>query len=470
MNKQNKSRTQYNSPKVNILKIDKDFCFKTHHNDIKATADAFQYYEEHLINLEDFLKSDILLAFDTNLLLNLYKISKQEREQFLKFVNKNANKIIIPAQVEFEYLKHRTKYIKESTALLDELVQQEKAIAKEICEGDKLIVNKLTQLKQHKFIVNDIPDVQTSIDTLCQYINSHSFSEEERNDIKMHINAVEEKLIDKIKKLKDSCITETKDIVLESISKVQILPILSLEELSYLKEYYDQLLQSYNNHKERAECLSYSFPGCGDRGKIKDGNEPYGDFIIYHELLRQMSLKHKNIIFLTKDITKSDWIKPDGTPFIHYIIDSFKNTNQMLYIFNAEKFIPLTFESIIEDDDSGSIGKIEDINEIEVEFANDIKDNEEGCNNPLPLKNITKDRFMSELNVALAWASLSGEGYVSLSYFIRSILGKKHFCYETSYKVKEELRMKNIIEIYKENIDGNDVECIRIKNSQQNNS
>lgn len=125
MNKKNTrpilSKTSKIDVRVRRCKIGEDISFQIECNDLKTTYKAYAYYKEHLKELKDIIDSDIIIALDTNLLLNLYKMSFKERSEFLRFINKNSNRIIITNQVEIEYLRHRVNYIQDLHRTLKEI-------------------------------------------------------------------------------------------------------------------------------------------------------------------------------------------------------------------------------------------------------------------------------------------------------------------------------------------------------------
>lgn len=177
----------------------------------------------------------------------------------------------------------------------------------------------------------------------------------------------------------------------------------------------------------------------------------------------------KDVVFLTRDVSKSDWIRDDGKPFNHYIVDIYRNTEHMLYICNAEKFIPLTFASIVDtdnhetDDDLLIDTKEENSNTQDQVKINDEKEEVEDVEINVPyLREITEERFIDELKTAQSWANEYGDKYVSKQYFIYKILGHKHFNYNTSLEVLAQLVTNGIVTEYTENRDGNEFTCIKL--------
>lgn len=454
--------------------IGKDFCFQLQCDDLKLTYSAYEYYNSHIKDTKDILNENVIIALDTNLLLNLYKMSIKERNEFLCFIDKNASRILIPAQVEIEYLRHRINHIQDFRRTLQELKTTAKKHINTLKDACTTASSQIKSFGDTKIIANDIPTAKEKIQKLVEFIEENSFTDKFKNELDIIYKPLEETLTKGIDLLLEQAIYELDDPVMASLSKVNILRKLTDDEKSYLKEHYDSLLKIFNEKKNiTEEKENYSFPGCGDRKKIKAGNEPYGDFFIYHELLAYMLQNKKDIYFLTKDVTKSDWIKSDGKPFKHYLVDIFKNTNQMLYIFNAEKFIPLTFAPIIETEEKDTEGElIEESNTKKSpdaalparEFSEDTSNFPDSNNIRLSyLRTVSESRFMDELEVANLWANNYGDGYVSKTYFIYGILGPKHFHYGDSKVVLENLKQKGLIEEYTEHKDDRTLICLRIK-------
>ena len=476
MNKKNSKKSLVLSVQQ---KVCENFCFHTLCSDIKLTQSAYDYYSEHLTELKDVISSDVILAFDTNLLLDLYKMSNTERCEFLKFIDNNAHRIIIPSQVEIEFMRHRLEKIEAFQVQLKDLKEQAKQFVTSLKKANKTAASQLKQLSQNSLVKNDMADVIPLINVLKEYIDNNDSSDEFKNKLDELVEPVSKALNDNVDKLLPLSISESKDPVLQSLCKTHILKSLSEEELIFIKDKYYQLLEDFNEHKIEGENrkLPYCFPGCGDRRKINDGFDSTGDFIIYHELLAFMIKEDKDVIFLTRDIAKSDWIKTDGTPFNHYIVDVYRNTRKMLYIFNAEKFIPLTFIPVIgnneQEDEEGCIGvdeesaKIQMVSEdsAKIESEEDLKDNksEGAIEEPkLPyLRDIDEDRFMYELSNMESWAKDNGQGFVTVYWLIYQVLRRKHFDFQTSKKIMQKLKDEGKIELY--HVDGNANLCIKTK-------
>lgn len=473
MNKKKKSKLSNNQTMKRDKRIIGDtFCFSVLCNDLKTTYQAYEYYTSHIKELKDIIDSDITIALDANLILNLYKMSFKERSEFLRFIDKNAKRIVITNQVEIEYLRHRVNYIDDLHRTLKELKNTPKKCIDNLKNACDNAIQQLSQFAKTKIVANDIPEALESIDKIKEFIETRAFDEEYKNTIDELYNPLRDILEKGVEQLLSTAVYELDDPVMKALGKVDILKALSEDELSYIHNLYNKLLSQYNDVKNDTKKKDYyAFPGCGDRGKQKIGNDPYGDLIIYHELLSYMYMNNKDVVFLTRDVSKSDWIKEDGKPFNHYIVDIYRNTEHMLYICNAEKFIPLTFASIVDADNQEMDG---DLSEKSIEQVNDECSPAEAEIGPAPerveesdvripyLRAISEERFIDELRTAQSWAEEYGDKYVNKQYFIYKILGRKRFDYQESLKVLGKLLQDKRVEEYTEHRDGNGFLCIKI--------
>ena len=67
-----------------MIKINESFCFAFHNGNLGIQMKAVEYYKNHLELKEHFWVKDnsVPIILDTNVLLNAYFYSKQERQQF----------------------------------------------------------------------------------------------------------------------------------------------------------------------------------------------------------------------------------------------------------------------------------------------------------------------------------------------------------------------------------------------------
>ena len=490
MSSNNKHQKPLVQKRDNYL-VSEQFCFHRHYSDISGTYGAYAYYKDHKKTPKELYGSNTPIAIDTNILLNLYKISFKEREEFLKFIEKNAYRIIIPAQVQQEYMYHRINHIQAFQRTLKELEPQTRTILDSLKKSYKTASEQLKQLGNRKIVSNDMPNVMEQIKNVQQFIQQHKFSDDYINELTNLFSPLLENLKKGVDDSMKQAVYELEDPVLSSLSKAQIQKPLSQFEMDFLNSKYHQLLEEYNEHKSQlSEITLFTFPGCGDRFKEKDGLDPCGDFYIYHELLSYMRRTNQDVVLLTNDVTKSDWVGADRKPFGHYIVDTYMNTGHMLYIFNARDFTPLTFEAVAESSEEGRDDDVSpeilpvDANADETETtgadvmnmnhtiesdessleSNDIINNTQDSNvgeqDYSYLRDVTEERFMQELEAAEIWAKDFGDGCLRQDFFIFTVLGHKNFKYSSSRKMLDKLKNEGLIRVVEKEEEDKKYKCL----------
>lgn len=116
-------------------------------------------------------------------------------------------------------------------------------------------------------------------------------------------------------------------------------PSLSETEKVLLRSEFDSLAKTFS--ESDLEKGRNVFPGAGDI--IQKPDDPYGDYLIYHEILKLMIVNNTNVIFLTFDNTKGDWMKKDKLPHLSFVENAFRNSQRAFYILDAER----TLEDIL---------------------------------------------------------------------------------------------------------------------------
>jgi len=71
-----------------------------------------EFYNNDEIDFEN-LNNDVLIVFDTNILLNIYRYSSKTSNTFIKSINRVQNNIWIPYQVGMEFNLNRKKVMRD---------------------------------------------------------------------------------------------------------------------------------------------------------------------------------------------------------------------------------------------------------------------------------------------------------------------------------------------------------------------
>lgn len=455
---------------MNVM-IDESFCFKSSRFTIKETQEALAYYCKHRKDASEWLlHSEIPIFLDTNVLLNLYRISLSERESFKNFLGKKKNRVFVTRQVEEEYLRHRLKQIKNFTKQINNLVGDYAKTQHEISCFKEKALDIIAGFKNNH---NLSGEVGTRIFDNAEHLLKSEDVTEYLQKLNTALDDGKNVLKEYVEECRDKTNYEYKDPFLEAISSLEVQLEISEKEKTFLKLLYDKLLEEYNLYKDNADAMiEYAFPGCGDRSKSKEGKEPYGDFYIFHELLRYVKNKDTDIVFLTNDVKKSDWVKPGTSEmYVHYIVNIYSLTHHMIYILSANDLIPMSFDPIISDDEEEEKdAKDVEMSEQEDNITDILDDFEERQEIEQRVeevhsyfRHISEDEFIKELRIALNWAQEYGGGYVSEIYFIHGILGSKRYEFHRSREVLQNLIDVGKVLSEKEKHDGREINCLKFK-------
>jgi hypothetical protein len=145
--------------------------------------------------------------------------------------------------------------------------------------------------------------------------------------------------------------TKYDDELLSVVMEMNLIDDLSEEDIKFLQVEYNGLKKGMEVSKIKSEIgkPQKAFPGMADL--IEKPENPYGDYFIYHEMIRLMKEKQTDAIFLTYDSTKGDWLKANKEPHSHYIQAVYRATGQTLFFLNAERFfdqhLKQHFESLL---------------------------------------------------------------------------------------------------------------------------
>lgn len=294
--------------------------------DLKTYTEAIEHYYSKFNDAIE-LKSNIPIFLDTNILLRYYSISFKQRELLKNFFIENSEKIHISNQVQKEFIKNREEVIqKYFHSALESMSENLKSD----------IIDRTHKFKnENKEILKDFDYVDKAIEKQIK-----SF-EKIQNDLKKDIENLR----------KDNKQLHFKDEFLDIINKFNQDFKLLESEIDFLKKEFDSQTKSIDKQtlKNEIKKANFSIPGLADI--LEKSENPYGDYFIYHEMLKCCLQKNTDIIFLTYDSTKGDWMRLNKEPHIHYLLKTYELSNKSIFILDAERFfenhLSTNFESLI---------------------------------------------------------------------------------------------------------------------------
>ena len=255
-------------------------------------------FPEFYIDFEKLWK-DAVFVFDTNVLLDILRMPKSERDSLIKIITelRKTNTVWIPFQVGFEYHNHYKEVIKEN----DFKVNEAKTNIKKEFEKLKDDINK----KYNRGLV-DIDteliknEIQKSIDSINKLFEAANSSKTDYD-----------KLTDEIANL----FSDIGDDYNESDKK-----------------------EKYGRAEKRIkECIP---PGFKDKDK-DNGNET-GDIFVWFQIIDYAKNNDRNIIFVTND-AKEDWFQKRGNitimPRPELLKEFNDTTGKLIWIYSEDNFI-----------------------------------------------------------------------------------------------------------------------------------
>ncbi len=441
------------------FKINADHCFHGTDFTVQEMHEALDIYRKKKKTHGDWLyNDDIPIFIDANVLLNVYFSPVPLREHLSRFLQDNKERLFLVNQVEQEFMRHRLEFIDKYKQKMTTASQKFKKTCEMFDVDFACLFKDLKTASVNANFVDSLPQTDALIAEAEKLADNEHLLREEFSTFKEQLNAILQKFKEEYDQLYSKINIEYRDPILNAVSNINILPPLSQEEYDYTKELYKQLLDRFKSDSDSsAEYLR--FPGSGEEQVPEKKLEPWGDLVIYHQMLIYMAVNHKDAIYLTNDTKKLDWLKKNGEPYSYYIADTYKNSHQILFIIPSSEFLPQDYKSVEEikmDEDSvGDINTVGVGNRLGERVETDIEKH-------YKLKEISIEDFLTELIKYSKWAEKFGEDYVSKAYFIYVVLGHQGYRYSKSLERLNEL-VGDRIEQYEKEKDGYTITSIRVK-------
>lgn len=266
------------------------------------------YFKESKEHVKDIWQSCIFM-FDTNVLLNLYRYSDKRRDEFLSILKANNDRVWLPNRVAEEYLSNR----------LNAIDAQENSYNKMIDSIDSL-KKDLENSNQHPFIsLEMMEEVNKNFDRLKKELTENK---------KVHSNRVNEDDV------RDRILEIFNEKVGSSYTDEKLEEIIGKGEDRYQKK----IPPGYKDGHKSSEMSS-----------LEERCKPYGDLIIWFQIIDKAKLEKKPIVLITND-RKEDWWtifkgKTIGTR--PELIKEFKDkADEEFYMYQPNRFLELAIENL----------------------------------------------------------------------------------------------------------------------------
>lgn len=254
------------------------------------------------------LWSDGLVILDTNALLNLFRYTEETRVDLLKLLSEKADVLWIPHQVGLEFHKNRIGVIRDQ---------------------DKAFSNIESALKSAK------TSVQNAIDKLKHHPS-------------LDTAGLSKLLETSIKTITDGLATANDDHVLAVIEKQTyehtFEKITELFDGKVGQQFSSSKLEEvYKDGKTRYEA---EIPP-GFKDQRKDGNDKYGDLVLWMQILEKGATDKNPAVFITDDAKEDWWYKVDGKtqgPRVELVDEYYAAAQQRIHFYSPDRFLAFAKE------------------------------------------------------------------------------------------------------------------------------
>ncbi|WP_071187793.1 PIN-like domain-containing protein [Trichormus sp. NMC-1] len=341
---------------------------------------------------EKRLWQDCIFVFDTSALLEFYLYSDQVKESIFQTIfPKLINRLWIPQQVEYEYLKNRENVIRKPIEKYKNLIEENKE------DKDSGYLEKIEE---------SIEKINKEINKEIKTISCQFQALKEKATKQDRYPYLDKSLIDNLDKVKIDCnksiegglnnfkdsIEEFKNEIKKEISNRQ-------NEIQAIYQ-SDSVLDGFNKYFEVGEGYSFDEimeivkegelryrskipPGYKDQGS-KEGISIYGDLILWKQIIAYAKKVKKPIILIINDI-KEDWCykkdKRIEKPREDLIKELYTITGMELWMYTFSDFLYTANKLLITSVDNEVL---EEVKEIEKE---QLKQKEEDSANRMPSYN-----------------------------------------------------------------------------------
>lgn len=317
--------------------------------------------------IQDIIDNGIIV-FDTSVLLELYYYSDETQIQlFQDILSGLNNRLWIPAQCYFEFLKNKGNVVgkprKSYEALLDKsvpkIVSQANYIGKKELSGIKGLLNTLKETtkkgNKHPYLNQDI------------FISYDQALDELENHISRFLDVsakFEQTIGEEINKKIDELKIKTDDIQQFIEASFDIGPELSFQEMLEI------CTEGEQRYKEKIP------PGYEDAKKT--GMQKYGDLFAWKEILHMAKERNVDVFLVTNDV-KEDWADKEKKAPRFELLKEFNSyttkrfwsctMREFLYYLNEREGISEKIpEKIIMEADYTARQVMEDVLKGEIEF------------------------------------------------------------------------------------------------------
>lgn len=307
------------------------------------------FEEFYFDNKNTDIWTNSVIVLDTNILLNLYRYSKETSEKLLALLEKSKDRLWLPHQIALEFHLNRTNVILDQQTSYEKI---ESILRKKSSEIDSSLKKELgSYRKKHVTLSIDsiIEQIKSSIDRLASEISQEQQDHPillKNDHIKQQITTLFENKVGQPYKKNE----------LEEIAKEAD------------KRYSLEIPPGYRDASKKG-------------AKFHNGEmilEKYGDYILWRQIIDYAIEKPNNVIFITDDEKKDWWYESKGKTIgpRSELLNEFKYKTKMeFYMFNSDVFMKEAGAIYSESFSDNSISEVKEVRNHYFHFREDYSKN-----------------------------------------------------------------------------------------------
>jgi len=278
------------------------------------------------------LWDECIFVLDANVLLSLYRYSDSTRSELLQVFDALADRLWIPNQVAYEYLNNRLTVIGEQSKIYDDAIKKIEALRK-----------SLENNNQHPFVSKDTLSAGIDIfEKLIAELNENKSIHEKRINNDEIKDQLEQLLTDKVGKTFTK--EKTEKIITEGKAR-----------------YEEKIPPGYCDIKKG-----------GNSTQFLDICKPYGDYIVWLQLIDKSKVDEKPIIFITGDVKEDWWLLFNGKtigPQPQLVEEFLSLTDKSFYMYPPDRFLERANMYLQQETSQQAVNEIRDIRFEESEIS-----------------------------------------------------------------------------------------------------
>lgn len=226
------------------------------------------------------------IAFDANTLLDLYRVSDDQRKEIISVLRLVQDRIFIPYQVALEYQRGR----------LGEISAQQKAHQGLASIVEEAIGELLSYVNSKKKIIGEVISQLRDKDIKSELSTALEFGVDE---ISAQVETAKKLMLEQFEKVKSGHIVEFDVAKTADPVRDELDAILTSDRVGSMPDEAELKRRQVEGRRRVNDKVP---PGYKDAAK----DDPTGDYLVWQELLDFAKASDRNVLFVTND-EKEDW-------------------------------------------------------------------------------------------------------------------------------------------------------------------